>query len=360
MTRAKFYSLIWLILININILYAVSGAIHFPLSHIDVWADWLYKAKVIYLHNFELNWLTVNQPNFAHPQYPILLPFFFALIYWLTGTSSELLPSLLSPIIYVLCLFICFNVLKWLKINTNQALLFTYLYSMLPPLMAQAGRYHAGMPDIYLTLCHWVGLYLIIKLPKQQIYIVVLTLIASSIKLEGILLASLLWIDIDYWKVKQLLTKKAIKSMGLTLVSSFALFAWQWWLKSNSVTSSYSWQTIGVVTAWQRWQTIGREILLEMFTNFNNWYFTWWLILPIIWLYSPNNSQIKYFKKVVFTASLFFFLIYTFSSVSAIGYVSSSFDRILLQLSPWWSIWFVVSWQNLNNQVDLTTRLKQR
>ena len=149
------------LLLFINVCYVLSGVIYIPLQSLDVVGRWLFKAKAIFVEG-GMPFKTLNNPDFFlfHPHYPLLLPFLYSLFYFLIGRVWELPILLLSPIYYVLILRLAYTALKKIGLTSLQSLVYVYMYSMLSPLLAQAGRMHAGMADIIIVLLGWLVVYL--------------------------------------------------------------------------------------------------------------------------------------------------------------------------------------------------------
>lgn len=318
--------LLWFLLIT-NILYVTSGAIHHPLSHVDVWANWFYKAKALYLSDNQLTFLQNWHGEFAHPQYPILLPLLFSTIFSAFG-PSEVWPSLLSPIMYGLALLLCFKTLRGLNFTTNQSLVFTYLYSMLSPVLAQGGRLHAGMPDIYIAVIAWLIFYLNTLSQKEARYswiITALVILASLIKTEGILLAIALLFTSEHWFIK----------FAQIIISTSGYFYWSYLLTTLGIPASYSFQLTSVANLVYRAIFIFGETVRELFFNIHNWYIFWCLF--ILGLFSKPNWR-DYVPLALFFTTIIG--IYLFSAIPIEDYVTSSLDRLLLQISPFWLVPF--------------------
>lgn len=323
-------------LLMINVLYVTLGAIHTPLHHIDVIAGWGYKAAALYLNDGSLSFLQTWQGEFAHPQYPILLPAIFASIYYLAGSVQPIIPSLLSPIIYVCILICCYISLQKLHFSNLKSLLGTYVCSMFPPLMAQAGREHGMMADIYLCLLYWIGVLIMLSAKKRPYlwwWLVPITIIGSLIKTEGILLIILILFS-DQSKIVRL------SQLGL---ASLGLIGWQtllWW---QQIPSSYSLLMPNLSIIGYRIWIMTSEIIAELFGNLRNWYFFWWIYLaaftvyPVSW--STTQKQLIKIMTVIIAAWVGMYL---FSSIPIIGYVSSSLDRLLLQIQSLWYLIFVM------------------
>src|ERR1035437_3626135 len=146
MLKAFKYLLLFLILLNI--IYAFVGAYFYPLSSIDAIGIWLLKAKFFYLSSgFPLEFLKNISFVYSHPHYPLLLPFIISVFYSLLGGVKEQLIIFIYPLTFIAILFILYKLLRKFGFSQIIALTFTYIYSMFSPLLAQAGRKHAGEAD---------------------------------------------------------------------------------------------------------------------------------------------------------------------------------------------------------------------
>lgn len=329
--------LVLLLLLSINILYAISGALHFPMSHIDVWSDWLYKAKALYVFHYSLDFLVQAHNQFNHPQYPLLLPLLYAGVYQMIGGVNEMAVSLFSPVVYVVILIVCYRFLRSQRYTKNTALLFTYIYSMLSPLIAQGGRLHAGMPDIFITLGHWVALTIVWKAQQKKNspeilswWLVLVCLLASSIKTEGLLIAA-------YFFCMPLST---LQKWQRIFVASLATMGWEVVVALLHIPKTYGISLTNLPQVPVRLVVTVKDTFQELFLNINNWYIFWWLFFCLLATTRITNTFIK--KTVIpllLVFSVAFVGIYLFATVHIDGYVSSSLDRLLLQISP---LWFVI------------------
>ena len=338
----------WLLIIFLvtNVTYVTLGAIHTPLHHIDVIASWGYKALALYQHDWNLEFLTNWQGEFAHPQYPILLPIIFTSLYHLIGSVQPIVPSLLSPLIYVLILIFCYKVLRKLKFNFLFSLFGTYVCSMFPSLIAQAGREHAMMADIYLCLLYWLGVWVMLNAKSKPYlwwWLVPLVIVGSLIKTEGILLVTFLLFSPQTKQLK--LTQIGIASLGL--------IGWQVLLNWLQIPSSYAFGVPNLFEIGSRLIIVLGESITELFGNLRNWYFFWWLYLaaftlfPLSWFY-PQKKLIK-----IMTAIMIAWIgMYLFASIPIVGYVSSSLDRLLLQTLSLWYLIFILQIASICHRLD--------
>lgn len=319
-------------LLLVNVVYVFLGALHSPLSHIDVVANWLYKANIIYQQDFSLEFLTNWKGEFAHPHYPVLLPLLFAGIYRILGEVNVLAVSLVSPLIYLAILGMCYWLLRQMNFSQLLSLLFTYVLSMLPPLMAQAGRGHAGMADIYLSALYWVSLVWCWKAkrqPKLWWALIPVVIVGSWLKTEGVLLVIFLLLPPQKWLLRTI-------QVGLAL-SGFVL--WQIVIRVYHIPASYELGIPAVWVALEKLLTIIQEMGLELMLNLNNWYIFWW-VFPLLMVRGNKEEDDRWLLKILAILLGAFVLMYLVSSVPIAGYVSSSFDRLLLQTMPVWYLLF--------------------
>jgi len=330
-------------LLAINVLYVLSGVIHIPLQSVDVVGIWLFKAKAFFVEG-GLPLQTLKNPDFIlfHPQYPLLLPFLYSLIYFGLGRVWELPILLLYPIYYVLILFLSFKVFKKMKLSTAASLIYVYIYSMLSPLLGQAGRLHAGSADIVLVLLSWIAVYFWQRsqltkkrtLINQSAWIITcLVMVASQIKLEGLFIGSLIF---------SLPLSKQHKLLLLGLASMPTLL-WSYLVKVLALPTDFA---LVIPSAWE---LIDRSRLIMSWTiremlNYKNWYIFW----PLFWLgltvtkWPKSHPEILGLAQAAFLAAGAFALVYLILTIDAqaeVGstvsaHLGSSIDRVLFQLTP--------------------------
>ena len=151
----KIFKYLLLFLVLLNVVYAFIGAYFYPLASIDAIGIWLLKAKFFYLSGgFPLEFLKNPVFTYSHPHYPLLLPFVFSVFYFFLGGMRESFIIFIYPLTFIAILVILYKLLRESGIGQVLALTFTYIYSMLSPLLALAGRKHAGEADIFILLAN--------------------------------------------------------------------------------------------------------------------------------------------------------------------------------------------------------------
>jgi len=335
----KIINYILAILILFNGFFVAVGAILYPLASIDAVSIWLLKAKAIFLVHgaLPINILTNNIYLNTHPQYPLLIPYFFSFFYFIFGQVNDKLAVLTNPVFYCLTIFIIFKLLRKMQFNTTFALLFTYIYSMFSPFLAQGGRKHAGDADIFIVFTNWLSLFLAFNFFKNKSYkilslIIILVMISSQIKAEGLFLASIILF---------LPLKRKVKLMSF-VISLLPFLVWRGIIAYYKIPNDFYFLIPSLQEIVMRIFQIAYYTLREMI-KINNWYIFWPIFACMIILV---RSKDKFINKFVLPSlglmSLGFFVFYLFLSVSPAIYVTSSIDRILLQLSPFYFLIFAV------------------
>jgi hypothetical protein len=208
---------------------------------------------------------------------------------------------------------------------------------MLSPFLAQGGRKHAGDADIFIVFVNWLALFLSYLFFKNKSYkilslIIILAMISSQIKGEGIFLASII--------LFLPLTKKA-KLLSL-VISLIPFLIWRGVITYYKIPNDFYFLIPPLKEIVARIFEIPYYTLREMI-KINNWYIFWPVFASLVILVRSKNNFINKFVLPSFgLTSLGFFAFYLLLSVSPTTYVPSSIDRILLQLSPFYFLWFVV------------------
>jgi hypothetical protein len=317
-----------IILIAVNFLYCVSGAVHFPLQSVDVYGYWLLKAKIFYVNGI-LPLTNLNLYPYSHPQHPILLPVLFSLIYSLMGRVNEMPVFLIYPVIYVLILLLAYRMFRKLGVNQTFSLIVTYIYSMLSPLLAMGGRKHAGEADIFITLIYWgivhfVFNYLKDKKLKWLILTSILIMVASQVKTEGVL-AAVIFLFIPIAR-----NRKAI----FLFISLIPAVIWNYIVIKTPLVRDFGWMLTSVPEIIKRTGEVFYYTVAEMI-NIRNWYIFW----PVFWLsfFIPHKKSqliLKITTQTILAMGVLLLLNYLFSTFTPQEYVPGSMDRILIQLSP--------------------------
>lgn len=317
-----------IILIFVNFLYAVSGAIHFPLQSIDVYAYWFLKAKLFYFSGI-LPLTNLNVYPYSHPQHPILLPIIVSLIYHLSGGVKEVPVFLIYPFIYLIILFLAYKMFRKLGVNETFSLTATYIYSMFSPLLAMAGRKHAGEADIFITLINWGIVHLVFNFLKDKklkwlIFTSILIMIASQIKTEGVMVA------VIFLFIPLARSRKAL----LLFISILPAVIWNLIVAKAPLVRDFGWLIPTPLEIVKRIGEVFYLVVVEMF-NIRNWYIFW----PLFWLSlfirgKQNKLIVKVTTYTVLSIGVIYLSNFVFSTFTPQEYVPGAIDRILIQFSP--------------------------
>ncbi len=315
-------------LLLINFLYVLSGAIWLPIESVDVVGIWLFKTKAFFVEG-GLPLQTLKNPDFLlfHPQYPLLLPAVYSLMYFGLGQVWELPLLLLYPLYYLAILLVALTVFRRMGLTELQSVFFTYIYSMFSPLLGQAGRGHAGSADIVLVLIAWVVVWLLQDANHQKRngwLIVVMVAIASQIKLEGLFIgATLLVLDSSWPRKTTYLWFAALPTAVWMIVVK--------WLQipSDFVFVLPSLSELGG----RSWLILSNS--LQEMLNLKNWYVFW----PLFWLGlairpTEPNIFIQRLKIAGVLMACAFVAVYLSVTTDPEAHITSSIDRVFLQITP--------------------------
>jgi hypothetical protein len=335
----KILKYLLLFLILLNVVYAFVGAYFYPLASIDAIGIWLLKAKSFYLSGgFPLEFLKNTTFIYSHPHYPLLLPFIFSIFYFLLGGVKESLIVFIYPLTFIVVLFFIYKLLREFGFTQIIALIFTYIYSMFSPLLAQAGRKHAGEADIFILLANLLVVFIALKMFKNKqrnlgtFLVVLIIMIASQIKLEGIfIITTLVFMPIP----KQTKLIAGIISLIPFLIWNFTAFYLH-------LPNDFYFLIPPLQEIFMRIFAIVGYVLFEMI-KLNNWYIFWPVFLLSIVLIKTKNIFLRKFVIPSFLViSALYFCVYVFSSINPAAYVPSSIDRVLIQISPYFFLWFAL------------------
>jgi hypothetical protein len=347
----KIINAVIILLLFINVLYVVTGALLHPLQSEDAIGIWFLKAKAFYIEGgFPNQFLHDVNYIYSHQQYPLGLPFFLFLIYQLAGGVKENIALAVYPVLYVGIIFLAYKVMRK-KVSSTHALIFTYIYSMLSPLIAGGGRILAGNADIFIVLIEWLIIYLLykkIRLLKDYIFIVFLVIIASQIKLEGVFLSSILL-------VLPISRKHKVSLFTISLIPFLIWVFTVWILKIPSDTHVV---LPNMYEFFIRLIVVILGILKEL-VNINNWYFFWPLVGLVIFMKEKISAQMTKILLPSYRIMMFLYvLVYMFSSTDTYKYINSSFDRILFQHSAIVFLFFFEKTLGIKFKKNLLNMLK--
>jgi len=322
----KIVTVLFLLLIFINISYVTTGVLFHPVQSMDAIGIWFFKAKAFYIEQgFPNNFLHNANYAYSHQRYPLGLPFIIFLFYRLMGGVNDHSFLILYPISYCLILLLVYKIFRR-HTNTIYSLIFVYIYSMFSPLIAAGGRILAGNADIFLVLVEWIFIYILYKKKfsiAKCILIMILVMIASQIKFEGIFLSGILL----FLPVSRKLR------ISLFCVSLTPIILWTWVTIAFKIPTDTHPIVPSLFLAIERMAIIAFGIIREL-GNINNWYIFWVLVLLSVLIKQKISPLLKQTLLPAYFLMMFLYvLVYLFASNNTNEYISSSFDRVLFQQS---------------------------
>ena len=345
----RFMKLGFVVLLVIQCFYVAVGALRYPVHHIDVWSHWFYKPELLSVCKPTIQELKTKSDMFLInvPEYPLFSTVIYFVFRVLLPDPQYALISLIGPIMYVIVLvvagFTLLNIFRMQQVEKRYRSVFTlasvYFYSMFGPLLAQGGRLHAGMVDIWLTLGYWLILFISVTGRRAFATLWVLAAILPQIKREGVLVV-LLFLFLPFFSGKMTPLQRII----LMMITLGSYLIWQVVFGLTGIDSTvsmllYSIPEIGA-RAWGMVLEVSKELL-----NFKNWYL-FWVVFAISGFRFDMVPKKNNKTSLLFRLNTIFFLflmsvvvIYLSSSIPIQGYLESTFDRLLLQVSP---IWFSI------------------
>ncbi len=347
------YLWICVLILLINVAYAITGVWRFGSQHVDAYGIWLLKAKAMTIER-GIPWQLLRNPeyHYSHQTYPLLLPY---LLSWGSWTLW------LYPMVYVTILGLLYHILRGEGHDQLHALGWVTVASYMGPLIAQGGRLHAGLADIWITLL--VALCMRFTQKQQWWGIVGIIMIASMIKTEGIFLLGFL-INTPHLSPPSYFRRKEVKEGGIwvlrCIVAIIPFVIWQIVVQVGGIPSDvvFGWPGVGELM-----RRLGMVIVGvgEEMVNWRNWYVVWGIFLirffssirksrsPACNALRSNagrgcelnllESRNKYWWNVLGLMVLGYAGVYVFANLDTTAYVRSSVDRIMLQLLPlWWVV----------------------
>jgi hypothetical protein len=157
-------------------------------------------------------------------------------------------------------------------------------------------------------------------------------MIASQIKLEGIfILATLIFVPIP---------KKTKLIAGI--ISLIPFLIWNLATFYLRLPNDFGFLIPPFQEIFTRMFAIAGYVLLEM-VKINNWYIFWPVfIISIVLLRTKNVFLKKFIIPSFLSIGVLYFAVYVFSSINPATYVPSSIDRVLIQILPYFFIWFAL------------------
>lgn len=340
--RLKTFELFLLILFPLAIL--LLNAVK-PAWAWDAFMIWSLKAKLLFFNSFDLNLLNNYSYDYAHLDYPLLVPLIQAFIAKFTGVFDERYTQIFFSITYISFMLMLLSFIKQF-IKTSLAVLLVASMGFVPVLVLNfTGAYVDGIVCTYHLMAIYF-LYLYLKNPARQWKYLVPVCIASAAMLmtknEGTLI--LLTMAIISALTTVLFTKNVkvrLQYLILTFVVTF-LFHLPWVLLNKSLGIANRFISLNILKSENMAEQLAEipKIIEFLFVN-NMFKLELWGILFYIFIIFLVIGIIQkyYFELCLFIGALLInlagvTLTYVISPHDVFIHMSSSFDRVLLSLYP--------------------------
>jgi hypothetical protein len=303
----------------------------------DAVGIWLLKAKAIALgNNYFKDVLYKNDYFYSHQQYPLLLPLFLSIFFKMFGFNNNNFILIFYPFLFLTIIYLAYKI--FLKNNSKIVSLFmAYCFSMLPILLSQGGRGLGGNADIFLVL---INILIILSIyNKKYLLLVLMCGIASQIKMEGVLTSIIIL----------MLPERKKKKILLFLASIFPFVLWRTIVYFFKIPNDSLLYLPSMLIVFQKILILIGAIFKEM-VNLKNWYLFW----PIFFLLMLSKGKLSNFSKNIFLLYSILFvillvLIFSFNTENVNVYATSTFDRMLLQITPFL---FVIAGEKIKSLVS--------
>lgn len=329
--RLSYIEKIFFVLIGALIIFVALESLIRPLSAWDGFAIWLLRAKVFFFDGKIGDYIF----EYSESDYPVGISLFATFSYIILGTVDDRAVLLIFFMFYLVLSVVFFFSLRRHTSSLN-AFVFTFLLASIQNLIRQGGRYDVGHIDLALGYYFFMIVMLLIDFfNKRSLKILILLNIflgfAPFIKNEGLIFSIIIEVFIVYALIKY----KKIDYIFYTLFFLFPVLMWQLFKMYLPVPHGYLEKGSLHIS---RIFVIYKEILKE-FLNIYRWNLLW-PIFFISLIISKIKGHFNLVIVIIFFQMVAYLFVYLYTPLDPVLHVKSSFDRLLIHLSPL-SIFFV-------------------
>lgn len=329
--------------------YAFVYAGVLPVSGWDAWAIWFLKAKAFYIEKSVAGpVLTDGSFGYSHPDYPLLAPLSTAWVYVATGGVNDIIAKLLYPVQYVCLLTLSYHFIKKAG-DMRTALLFTALLSVTPIILIHSAGFpmrvgglytgdFVGYADLALSI-YFLGaasfIYLYARDGKGGGLILagLMLSMAAWTKNEGLVFAITGFIVLLIFAVRN----GHWRHLGAALAVLLLFVApWAVYKSYLGAGSEYSGRA-GLFFAYSsRLPLILKHIVGQAFFSIGLFSFTWWVWLAstVINIRGSLRPPLVFLNAILLAQLAVYVYIYVITPADLGWHLSTSSDRLLLQLTP--------------------------
>jgi 4-amino-4-deoxy-L-arabinose transferase-like glycosyltransferase len=332
-----------LVIIIVEIAYVFLKASSLPFSALnwDAWASWGFKAKIFFQEKAFPVQSCVVFPGFAHPDYPVLIPFAEAYIYFFLGQIHEPLIGCFCSFFYAATVILFYYQLKR-RFKIEFALGGSLVLATIPSLVNLASTAYMDVPlAFYITAG---SLYIWRYLKEKDNFCLIMgaffTGLGMWVKNEGFgfwvalvlsCLAICLWFKLDIHKKKFL---SAVAFIPALIYLPWLLFKCYFKLGVTYFQGPAAGNLLDLIK--QR-LPMALEIWIKRGLDIGRWNIFWvGFIIALLWFLVRPREKLAWFLLFIVVLQLFFyFIIYIIWPISLADLelqIFNSVDRLPLQL----------------------------
>ncbi len=328
------------------IVYAFLEAAAYPITVIwwDSWAIWGFKAKAFFLDGkVSPAFLTGAARDFAHPDYPLLIPLTETFVYSILGRVDEQLVKFLFPLYYLGLLGVFYSTVRSFS-RRPAALAATLMLAVVPRVFAFAGN---GYADLALAFYYGAGLFFLFlwrEDPRRENLLLgsMFAGMAAWTKSEGQVL--FLVAVFVFFIFAATARGKRRRSPGREAAVFFlfpALFILPWFIFSRFCLRVESDLLAGfgpgqIARNLDRIGLVARAFAVEMI-NVRHWNITWPLLaaaLLLSWRRLAREPAALALTGALLLQGMFYFLAFLITPHNLAWHLATALDRLVLQMVP--------------------------
>ncbi len=325
--------------------YIFSEAACLPFLAWDAWGNWGLKAKIIYFEKSFPFKIWTQLPWMRHPdhlEYPLLIPFLEAYLYFFIGKIYEPLAKLFCSFYYVGLIMLFFNQLKR-DFSDKFTWAACFCLATVPTIVSVA---YSGYMDVVLTFFMTAGGLYIWRYVREgeDVYLLagsLFTGLSMWVKNEGLSFWAALFlasIVICFFKGVKIDRKKflpAIFFIPLVIYLPWVIFKHRLGIEIGCLDNSLGNFAPSIA---QRLVIMFHAYRASYF-NVGQWNIFWFVfVVYLAWfLISPKDKRLFFFVFIIFFQLIFYaivFIVWPVSNQTIELYIFSAMERLPLHMLP--------------------------
>ena len=325
---------------EIAFVFLKASSLPFDAASWDAWASWGFKAKLFFVERaFPVQYSAVF-PGFAHPDYPVLMPFAETYIYFFLGRIHEPLVKLFCSFFYAATIVLFYYQLKR-RFRVEFALGGCLVLATIPSLLNMAPAAYMDVPLAFYISAAVLYSWRYLK-EKDELFLwlgVIFMGLGMWVKNEGfgfwaaLVISSLL----ACWLFKPDINRKKFLS-AIIFVPALIYLPWllfKYYFKLGvTYFQSSAWNLADLI---QQRLPMVLEIWVRRGLDIGRWNIFWLgFIIALIWFFIRPREKLAWFLLLIIVLQLgFYFIIYIIWPISLPDLelqIFNSVDRLPLQL----------------------------